>query len=214
MLSGDEMSSVDMNVDHIVSEERYVFSGQTRRCPNPLCDQFTLTASLYEAAENPRSHSHRKVKLRDRWNLLPQSKAIPMPDYIPKIITTDYEEACTIVGLSPKASATLSRRALQGMIRDYWGISKSRLYDEINAIKDKVDPDVWSAIDAVRSVGNIGAHMERDINVIVDVEENEAELLIGLLELLAKEWYIARHVRQERLSRITKLAEDKKPTQS
>ena len=53
--------------------------------------------------------------------------------------------------------------------------------------------------------------MQKDINVIIDVEEKEAELLIGLLELLAKEWYIARHIRQERLAKITKLAEDKKP---
>jgi len=134
-----------------------------------------------------------------------------MPDYIPHVIRDDYDEACTIISLSPKASATLSRRALQGMIRDFWGISKNRLYDEINALEDTIAPDVWSAIDAVRSVGNIGAHMEKDINVIIDVDENEAELLIGLLELLAKEWYIARQIRQERLAKITKLAEDKKP---
>ena len=46
----------------------------------------------------------------------------------------------------------------------------------------------WAAIDAVRRVGNIGAHMEHDINVIVDVEPREAELLIGLVETLFREW--------------------------
>jgi hypothetical protein len=42
-------------------------------------------------------------------------------------------------------------------------------------------------------LGNIGAHMEADVNVIVDVEAGEAKLLIGLIETLVDEWYVARH---------------------
>ena len=42
------------------------------------------------------------------------------------------------------------------MIRDFWGIVQSRLKDEIDALKDKVDPETWQAIDAVREIGNIG----------------------------------------------------------
>ena len=67
-----------------------------------------------------------------------------------------------------------------------------RLIDEIEAIEDKVDPLTWKAIDAVRSVGNIGAHMEKDINVIVDVDPDEAAQLISLIEILIKDWYITR----------------------
>ena len=37
---------------------------------------------------------------------------------------------------------------------------------------------------AVRKVGNIGAHMEKDINVIVDVDPDEAQHLIGLITFL------------------------------
>jgi len=33
--------------------------------------------------------------------------------------------------------------------------------------------------------------MKNDINVIVDVEPNEVELLIGLIETLLKDWYVA-----------------------
>jgi len=65
------------------------------------------------------------------WDLRPQSSAIPQPDYIPEQIKNDYEEACSILSLSPKASATLARRCLQGMIRDFWGISKGRLIAEL-----------------------------------------------------------------------------------
>jgi hypothetical protein len=95
------------------------------------------------------------------------------------------------------------------MIRDFWKISKPRLVEEVEAIKDKVDAETWAAIDAVRKIGNIGAHMEKDINVIVDVDPKEAQLLIGLIELLIKDWYIARYQRQERLKAIVEVRDAK-----
>jgi hypothetical protein len=52
------------------------------------------------------------------WSLIPSSSAKTFPNYVPKVILDDYNEACLIRDLSPKASATLSRRCLQGMIRD------------------------------------------------------------------------------------------------
>ncbi|MFH4289477.1 DUF4145 domain-containing protein, partial [Acinetobacter baumannii] len=79
-------------------------------------------------------------------NLKPNSSAKTFPDYIPKAVLDDYNEACLIRDLSPKASATLSRRCLQGMIRDYWGVSKNTLNEEIKAIKDRIDPIIWQAI--------------------------------------------------------------------
>ena len=112
-------------------------------------------------------------------------------------IRSDYEEASAILHLSPKASATLSSRCLQGMIRDFFQISKSNLFEEINAIKDKIPADQWAVLDGVRRIGNIGAHMEKDINLIVDIEPDEAQKLIKLIELLLQQWYIERHNQQE-----------------
>lgn len=51
--------------------------------------------------------------------------------------------------------------------------------------------------------------MEKDINIIVDVEPNEAQMLIELVEMLFQEWYIARHTRNERLQAITALGTQK-----
>ncbi len=96
------------------------------------------------------------------------------------------------------------------MIRDFWKVKKSNLKQEIEAIKDKVDSTTWKAIDAVREVGNIGAHMEQDINVIIEVEPNEANLLTNLIEILMKDWYIAKHEREESLRSIAKLGQSKK----
>jgi hypothetical protein len=148
------------------------------------------------------------------WNLIPPSSAKVFPDYVPQPIRDDYLEACLIRDLSPKASATLSRRCLQGMIRDFWKIVKARLIDEIEALEDKIDAQTWAAIDAVRKIGNIGAHMEKDINVIVDVDPNEAQVLIELIELLVKDWYVVRHDREQRLESIVQLGKAKDAAKS
>ena len=130
------------------------------------------------------------------------------PEYIPYQIREDYEEACKIAELSPKASATLARRCLQGIIRDFYGITKSRLCDEVNAIQEKVDAELFEAIDAIRMIGNIGAHMEKDVNLIVDIEPEEAQQLIELIELLFEETYIRREDRKKRLQAIKQVNEN------
>ena len=39
--------------------------------------------------------------------------------------------------------------------------------------------------------------MEKDINLIVDIDPDEAQKLIKLIELLLQQWYIERHNQQE-----------------
>ncbi|UFH55381.1 DUF4145 domain-containing protein [Spirosoma sp. KNUC1025] len=179
-------------------------------CPNPECKQYTVSVDIFRRVQaNSRSLPQIVENPLYSWLVKPQSRAKSFPSYIPQVITRDYEEACLICNLSPKASATLSRRCLQGIIRDFWGISKNRLIDEIAEIQDKVDPLTWQAIDAIRKIGNIGAHMEKDINIIVDVEPQEAKLLIALIEVLFKDWYIARYEREQHLQTIINVAASK-----
>ena len=79
------------------------------------------------------------------------------------------------------------------MIRDFHGVSKKTLFDEIEAIEILVAPQVSKVLHSVRQIGNIGAHMEKDINTIIDIEPEEANRLIQLIEYLMKEWYINRY---------------------
>lgn len=164
---------------------------------------------MYSITYNDNFSYLREGALLKKWNLLPNSFAKVFPNYIPKPLIVDYEEACSIVEMSPKASATLSRRCLQGIIRDFWGIKKGRLVDEINALEEKIDPITWQSIDAVRKIGNIGAHMEKDINILIDVDPNEAKLLIQLIELLFEEWYIHKFEREKKLKAISGIVETK-----
>ena len=177
-------------------------------CPNLECKKLWLNISLRKSIKDQYGRWIIKEKVHE-WQLLPESQAKVLPDYIPIAIQNDYYEACRIRDLSPKASATLARRCLQGMIRDFWGIREKNLYEEIKALEDKIDPLEWQAIDAVRKVGNIGAHMEKDINLIVDVDPKEAQLLIGLIEQLIDDWYVTRYEKEKKLKQIKELAHSK-----
>ena len=181
-------------------------------CPNPSCKQITLSARLTGATYyNPtvglggwRQMSNDDVD--KTWQLLPQSNAKPQPNYIPKQIVDDYTEACLIKDLSPKASATLARRCLQGMIRDFHSIKKNTLNEEITELKGKIPNDEWNALDALRKIGNIGSHMEKDVNLIIDIKPDEADKLIAFIEYLFKQWYVKRHDDQENLASVQALA--------
>jgi hypothetical protein len=190
------------------SDGTHILTTKFTICPNPECKKITLEAQLFERLSDALGNT-RSGSLLQQWQLIPDTNAKSFPDYIPAPILTDYSEACLIRNNSPKASATLSRRCLQGILRDFWQVKPGRLVDEIEAIKDKVDPLVWEAIDSVRRIGNIGAHMEKDINLIVDVEPEEAGLLIGLIEMLLREWYVAREERKKRLQDIISLSASK-----
>lgn len=196
-------------------------------CANAECRKTTVMVSAVEYGRHPqgqyyRGRDHKTLASR---KLMPEGSAKPLPDYVPRAIRDDYREACLIRDLSPKASATLSRRCLQGMIRDFAGIKVkgNRLYDEIAALKTAVDEgtaprdvseDSIGAIDAARTIGNIGAHMEAEINLIVDVEPEEAAVLIELIESLIDDWYVNRFRRQERFAKTVAVAAEKKAVAS
>lgn len=185
-------------------------------CSNPDCKKVTVIAeygrvSVFVGGGDYAGWDETLVSKR----IKPDHRSISQPDFIPEPLRDDYYEACLIRDLSPKASATLSRRCLQGMIRDFCGISKARLVDEIKALRRSVEDgtapsgvsaDSIDAIDNLREIGNIGAHMEKDINVIVDVDPNEAQALIELVESLFEEWYVAREKRQRRFARVAEIA--------
>lgn len=175
-------------------------------CPNKECKRLNFSLRLTSATN---TFDEGRI-IHHKWQLLPSSEAKVLPEYVPGPIKEDYYEACLIRDLSPKASATLARRCLQGMIRNFHGISKQTLYEEIQALKAIVPIDVWESIDAVREVGNIGAHMKRDIDVVIEVEPEEAQLLIGLIEQLVEDWYVAREERKIRSERLKEMAASKK----
>ena len=104
--------------------------------------------------------------------------------------------------LSPKAAATLCRRALQRMVRDFWDVSDKTLHAELLKIRDRCDEELFKGLMAIKSIGNIGAHPEIDISTIVDVEPGEVETLIQVLQILDEDWYVTKANRSARLSAV------------
>lgn len=87
------------------------------------------------------------------------------------------------------------------------------LHSELVAVEDKCDPDLYAAMMAVKSIGNIGAHPEQDISLIVEVEPGEPKTLLDLIHLLDREWYVARAERASRIAKVQALGASKAPSQ-
>lgn len=168
------------------------------KCPNDACQKESIFADGYNGyIEN------------SSVRIYPQSAFNVYPEYVPLAIRMDYQEACSIADLSPKAAATLARRCLQGMIHDFWGIHEKNLNAEITELNGKVPASQWKAIDAIRNIGNIGAHMEHDVDRIIDVEPDEANKLIRLIEHLIEKWYIDQHDSEELYRELANISQEK-----
>jgi hypothetical protein len=136
---------------------------------------------------------------------------------IPAPVLEDYTEAWSVMLDSPKASAALSRRCLQTILRQKANVSPSELFFEIQEIIDRKELPSYlnDSIDSIRKIGNIAAHSlkSKSTGSIIDVEPGEAELSITVLEGLLDFYYILPAKQKERLSKIdAKYADaDKKP---
>lgn len=215
------LSSADYDQQSVVIQSQTSFkSGQAihltamlMKCPNGKCGALEFLVRASHHATRGESYD-RTVGARigpvgiGSFQFEPTT-AQPLSSDVPEGVQEDYREACLIGSLSPKAAATLARRALQGMIRDFWGISKGTLAAELKAIESQCDPELYAAMMARKSVGNIGAHPEKDVNTIIDIEPDEARQLIDLIHLLDGDWYRARAARKARIHAVTSLAAQK-----
>jgi len=120
--------------------------------------------------------------------LYPKFTARKVESEVPKRYAQDFIEACSVLALSAKASAALSRRILQDILREHFNICYPSLAKEIDEFINRKDVPSFltQAVDAVRNVGNFAAHPLKDTNTgeVMDVEPGEAEWLLDVLEAL------------------------------
>lgn len=184
-------------------------------CPNEQCQRTTAIVNPYkwDWVVKGGSNKHLPMETLGRWRLKPWGNVRTFPDYVPEAVRADYAEACAIVELSPKAAATLARRAVQGIIRAFWQVVKRNLKDEIDEVEQMVghgvEPETFATLHTIRELGNIGAHPERDINLIVDVDPGEAELLLKAIETLIEDTYIAKQKRADHRAAMEELRRKK-----
>jgi hypothetical protein len=140
----------------------------------------------------------------------------PCPPEIPPQIASDYSEACLVLADSPKASAALSRRCLQNILRDAAKVKPGNLADEIQETIDskQLPAHIVQVIDAVRQIGNFAAHPMKSKNTgeILPVEPQEAEWNLDVLESLFNFFYVQPSVIANKKALLnTKLQEAGKP---
>jgi hypothetical protein len=121
---------------------------------------------------------------------------------VPEQHAADYREACLVVVDSPKASAALSRRCLQHLLREQAKVKPAELANEIQEVLDsKTLPSyLANALDAVRNIGNFAAHpiKSKSTGEIVEVEPGEAEWLLDTLEGLFDFYFVQPAVLQRK----------------
>lgn len=120
----------------------------------------------------------------------------PISVHVPAFISQDYNEACEVLPISPKASAALSRRCLQNILNSLGYIAKD-LAKQIDALLNETDPrkalplGLHQTVDAVRNFGNFSAHPidEKTTLQIIDVDPEEAEWCLEILEEMFEHFY-------------------------
>jgi hypothetical protein len=158
------------------------------KCPNPDCDGVVAVG----------------LTGRDRHDVV---GAIPLalvrsPDpLIAQPIRDDLFEArlCMSIG-ALKATAAMCRRALQGACIDLGATSGARLVDQIDEViaTNKVHGSLKTWADAIRFVGNAGAHPGSDGLEIVTREE--AEDILAFTEQFLDLTYVVTSRVQARLT--------------
>ncbi len=118
----------------------------------------------------------------------------PIPKEVPAEYSSDYNEACLTLVDSPNASAALSRRCLQHILREIAKVKSGNLADEIQQILDeaKLPSHLLESLDAIRNIGNFAAHpiKSKASGEIIEVEPGEAEWNLDVLESLFDYFFV------------------------
>lgn len=126
--------------------------------------------------------------------LYPKVKNPPiLSQDIPKDYRDDYLEAHRTLEPSAKASAALSRRALQRLIETEANIKERDLATEIDKLLQTGLPaELAKNIDAIRNFGNFAAHPITSLQTgdVVDVESGEAEWTLDILGQLLDYFFV------------------------
>ena len=101
------------------------WSYQVTECP--ACRRFIISLKTVKSG-----HVHRHIQVYPKGTTrAPVPKEVTNED---KELAADYTEACLVFDDSPKASAALSRRCLQHLLREKVGVKKSDLSKEIDEV--------------------------------------------------------------------------------
>jgi hypothetical protein len=123
------------------------------------------------------------------------------PEVNDPALVSDYKEACLVLADSSKASAALSRRCLQHLLREKAKVKPADLSVEIDEViaSGHLPADLADNLDYVRVVGNFAAHptKSKSSGEVMDVEPGEAEWNLDVVEEMM-DFYFVRPARMQK----------------
>jgi len=161
---------------HPLGEDKdHLWSVIWQKCSN--CEKFIIHLA----------HLYPNGNIETKFLIYPKiGSRTPLSSDVPEEFAKDYKEACLVISDSPKASAALSRRCLQNILREKAKVRVQDLSKEIDEVLStkKLPSYLAEGLDAIRNVGNFAAHPIKSSSSgeIVDVEPGEAEWLLDILE--------------------------------
>ena len=183
----------------------------------PACQRLVLQLVGHQRMSIPGARGFIEGSELSRYLVKPRAATRPAPPAdVPTEFAQDYIESALVLSDSAKASAALSRRCLQHVLREKAHVKKTNLANEIEqVIGSGVLPTYLTrAIDAVRNIGNFAAHPIKSTasGEIVAVEPGEAEWNLDTLDGLFDFYFVqpAEHDRRK-AALNAKLAAASKP---
>lgn len=174
----------------------WIWFVQTQRCPECFENIIYLQCRYSEGTT------------KQHFLAYPQSPSRPVPVEVKDPYRQDFIEACMVLPFSPKASAALSRRCLQSILKDKAGAKKKDLADQIDEIADsgKIPSHIADDLHAVRNIGNFAAHPQKSVatGMILDVEAGEAEWNLDVIELLFDFYFVQPAISAKRKLELNK----------
>jgi hypothetical protein len=174
----------------------------------PECQKLLVQLVLY----SPSGTDPRRVTVWPRSANRPP----PPPEVTDAVLREDYLESCLVLQDSPKASAALSRRCLQYILREAARVKHGTLEKEIDEVmaSHALPASIADNLDAVRHIGNFAAHPTKSQNTgeVMPVLPGEAEWNLDVVEALMDVYYVQpEKLKAKKAALNAKLTEAGKP---
>ena len=158
-------------------------------CPN--CAKLIVKiveGKIDEKTEDFLEDDDEEYIITNEFYIYPHKSESEYSEDVPMQYQEDLREAESVLTLSPKASAALTRRLLQKILGEELKINNSNLSKQIDIFleDEKIPAHVSKSVDAIRNIGNFSAHPLKETNTgeIVEVEPGEAEWSIEVIKSL------------------------------
>ncbi len=122
-----------------------------------------------------------------------EMRRLALPKEVPEAYAKEYRAACLALEESPQASATISRRCLQQLLREHAGIEAGELAHEIRQILDQghMPSLILRALEVLRKTELSADHrFGETAGESIEVEVGEADWNLDVLDVLFDYFFV------------------------